>query len=403
MDDLEVLRGEALEFLMANTERRQQALTSGWGVGSDAIGLLDTHPSRELETAALERSRAWRRLVFESGFGWLSGPTHLGGGGHSADFDEAYRVLEREFNVPDQQPFATGTHLVAPSVLAFGSDDLQRRYLPGIFRGDLIACQLLSEPDAGSDLAGLSTRAVRDGDDWVITGQKVWSSQAHVSDIGQLLARTDPAAGKHAGITMFVVDMTTPGVTVRPLRQMTGETHFNEVFLDEARVPDVNRVGELGAGWRAVMSTLMAERSAVGSGANNSAVDPVARLIDLAAHHGRRHDLVVRQSLARVYTNAQLRRYLMLRHETALAASRPPGPEGSMLKLLFAQQGSECGEIAGDLLGPELAGDSGAWGTFAWNRWVTGSPMMHIAGGTDEIQRNVLAERVLGLPREPLS
>jgi len=399
-DDVDEFRASALAFLTAHASRRMCPTGDAWGVGDDAIGLLDGYRDRIAEAAALERGRAWRRLVFDNGFGWLGGPPTLGGGGRSAQLDEEYRLLEREFDVPDQQPFATGTHLVAPAVLANGSDDVQRRFLPGLFRGDLVACQLLSEPEAGSDLAGLRTRATRDGDDWIVSGQKVWTSQAHLADIGQLLARTGAEAPKHRGLTMFLVDMRSPGVMVRPLRQMTGETHFNEVFLDEVRVPDTNRVGPLGSGWSAVMATLMAERAAVGSGAANSAVDPVARLIGLARHRGRAGDARVRQCLAVAHTNAELRRFLGLRLE-AMATDCSPGSEGSILKLLFSEQGRSCGDVAGDLLGPALTADSGEWGAFAWTRWVTGAPMLSIAGGTDEIQRNTIAERVLGLPKEP--
>jgi alkylation response protein AidB-like acyl-CoA dehydrogenase len=182
---------------------------------------------------------------------------------------------------------------------------------------------------------------------------------------------------------------------------MTGETHFNEVFLDEVRVPDSNRVGAPGAGWAAIMSTLMAERASVGSGANNAAVDPVDRLIGLARHLGRERDPIVRQAIATAHTFAELRRFLVLRHEENIAAGLPTGPEGSILKLLYAEQTWRCGHTAGELLGPLLTADTGEWGTFAWTRWVTGAPMQRIAGGTDEIQRNILAERVLGLPKEP--
>ena len=304
-------------------------------VGSDAAGLLDTYPDRATEAVALEQARRWRRMVSGNGFAWIGGPKHLGGGGGDPTRDEEYRLLEREFDVADQQPFATGTHLVAPAIPAQGSEDLQQRYLPGIFRGDLIVCQLFSEPGAGSDLASLRTSAVRDRDSWIVSGQKVWTSQAHLAEVGQLLARADPDAPKHRGITMFLIDMNSPGVTVRPLRQMTGETQFNEVFLDEVRVPDSNRVGALGGGWSAVMATLMAERASVGSRANNSAVDPVSRLIDVARHVGRIDDPVVRQGIARAHTDAELRRFLGHRHEATVAAGRPAGPDGSILKLLF--------------------------------------------------------------------
>ncbi|MDO8361666.1 MAG: acyl-CoA dehydrogenase family protein [Actinomycetota bacterium] len=400
-DELSEFRAAALHFLETNARHRVVATQAGWGIGSDSIGLLDAHADRAAEAAALARSREWRRLVFDHGFGWAGGPVALGGGGRNPLLDEEYRRLEVEFDVPDQQPFATGTHLVAPALLAHGSPELQAKYLPGIFRGELVVCQLLSEPEAGSDLAALRTRAVRDGDHWVVTGQKVWSSQAHLSQVGQLLVRTDPDAPKHQGITMFVLDMDTPGVTVRPLRQMTGETHFNEVFLDEVRIPDANRVGELGSGWRAVMATLMSERASVGSGANNSAIDPVARLRDMAEHLDRANDPIVRQRLAALHTNAELRRFLIGRHEAAMQAGKAPGAEGSILKLLFGDQAVRCAALASELLGPSVLADSGEWGTYAWGRWITGSPMMRIAGGTDEIQRNTLAERLLGLPREP--
>lgn len=398
---IDAFRTEATAFLDAHVTRRPPPRDSSWGEGDDAVGLLDPHHDRATEAAELVRSREWRRTVFDAGFGWLGGPPEYGGAGRDPLLDEEFRLLEQQYLVPDQQPFATGTHLVAPAILEHGSDDLKRRHLRPLYRGDALACQLLSEPDAGSDLASLRTTAVRHGDEWVVTGQKVWTSQAHLAEVGQLLARTDPDAPKHRGITMFIVDMAVPGVTVRPLRQMTGESHFNEVFLEEVRIPDRDRVGEPGAGWRAVMATLMAERAAVGAGATNSSVDPVARLVDLADQMGRRADPVIRQGLAAVHTTARIRRHLVARQQAAVEAGRPTGAEGSIVKLLFAQQAFDCGALAGELLGPSLLADTGEWGTFAWSRWVCGAPMMRIAGGTDEIQRNVIAERVLGLPREP--
>lgn len=396
IDERAAFRAAAVAFLEAHAARQPRHDASGWGRGSDAIGLLEPRPDRDAERELLERGRAWRRTVFDHGFGWLGGPSQLGGGGRDPALDEEYRQAEADFDVPDQQPFATGTRLVAPAVLSHGSDELQRRYLPGIFRGDLVLCQLLSEPEAGSDLASLRTTAVRDGSSWVVTGQKVWTSQAHLADVGQLLARTETTARQpHAALTMFLVDMRSPGLTVRPLRQMTGEAHFNEVFLDEVRVPDDDRVGELGAGWGAVMATLTAERAAVGTGAANASVDPVARLVDLARHTGRAGEPLIRQALAAVHTGAQLRRLLALRSEAA------GGAFGSILKLRFSQDTFDCAQLAGRLLGPSLTADSGSWGTYAWSRWVTEAPMLRIAGGTDEIQRNVLAERMLGLPKEP--
>ena len=399
--EIEEFRMSALTFLGAHAEPKIVERHRGWGTGSDAVGLLDTYPNEQAHFEAVRDARNWRRTVFDAGFGWLGGPTEFGGAGRSPVLDEEYRLLESRFDVPDQQPIATGTHLVAPSIDAHGTEDVKRRYLPGLFRGDLIACQLLSEPNAGSDLAGLTTRAVRDGDAWVVTGQKVWTSQAHLADVGQLLARTDSDVAKHRGLTMFLIDMQSPGITVRPLRQMTGDAHFNEVFLDIVRVPDRNRVGELGAGWGAVMATLTSERAAVGSGATNSAVDPVQRLRDLARHRGVAQHPVVRQQLAELYTAAEIRRWLVGRHQSRLERGQPPGPEGSILKLAFSDAARRVSALAGHVLGPSLGADTGDWGTFAWSDWVLGTPMISIAGGTDEIQRNILAERTLGLPKEP--
>lgn len=349
----------------------------------------------------LAEARVWRAKVFDAGFGWLGGPPDLGGAGRSPLLDEEYRQLELGFDVPSQNIFSSAMSLVAPSILAYGSADLKMRFLPGMFRGDILCCQLLSEPDFGSDLAGIATRAVRDGDDWIVTGQKVWSSYAHLAEAGQLLARTNPDVEKHQGLTMFIIDMKSPGVEVKPLRQMTGDYHFNEIFLSEVRVPDRNRVGAPGEGWRAVQATLMSERHAVASGATNPGPDPVERLRQLASRQGLAGDPRVRQDLARIYINAEILRLLNLHKAEMLRTGQALGAEGSIAKLANARQAHMIGEVASRLLGPALTADIGEWGTYAWSRWVTGAPHRRIAGGTDEIQHNILAERVLGLPRDP--
>ncbi|WP_322767701.1 acyl-CoA dehydrogenase family protein [Frankia sp. Cr1] len=392
----------ATAFLDRHAKRRPERLGQlGWGTGPDDIAVLEVHADADAEQRDLTAAQVWRATVFDAGFGWLGGPVEYGGGGRNPVLDDVYRGLESGYEVPNQNIIASGTALVAPAVIAHGSAEVKARYLRGVFRGDLVCCQLLSEPDAGSDLAGLHTRAVRDGDEWVVTGQKVWSSYAHLAHVGQLLARTDPDASRHAGLTMFLVDMDSPGVQVRPLRMMTGEAHFNEIFLDEVRIPDRHRVGAVGQGWQATITTLMSERAAVGGGATSPAMDPVHRVTALARQLGRAGDPLLRQRLADVHLHERLLRYLGLRQEAALAAGRPPGPEGSVMKLLYSQQARRIGELAADLLGPAVTADNGEWGTFAWARWVCGAPLLRIAGGTDEIQRNTLAERVLGLPRGP--
>jgi acyl-CoA dehydrogenase len=283
--------------------------------------------------------------------------------------------------------------------MVHGSDDLKRRFLGPIYRGEVMCSQLLSEPEAGSDLAGLKTRAVRDGDEWIVNGQKVWSSYAHRSQIGQLMARTDPDVPKHQGLTMFLLPLDTPGVEIRPLRQMNGQAEFNEIFLTDVRVPDANRVGEPGSGWRAVLTTLMSERASVGAN-KAQAVNPVTMLIELARHLGRTTDPIVRQELVEVwitdFVNGKVNQRATDERDKS-GAER--GAEGSILKLLGSRQSNRIGDIAGRLLGPAFTADTGEWGTYSWALQRLSAPSSRIAGGTDEVQHNILGERVLGLPK----
>ena len=395
----EAFVAEAMAFLEANAERRPtRRETFEWGKGPE-ITLMGR--DRGDEDARLAAAKAWRAKVFDAGFGWLGGPTEYGGGGRHPELDRIYRSLESEFDVPDQSAWLVAWEMVAPAVLAHGSEDLKQRYLRRIYRGELICSQLLSEPEGGSDLAGLRTRAVRDGDEWIVNGQKVWSSYAHKADIGQLMARTDPNVPKHQGLTMFLLPMDTPGVEPRPLKQMNGHAEFNEVFLTDARVPDANRVGEAGTGWRAVLTTLMSERAAVGSGKSSNALDAAGMLIELAKHLGRIDDPVVRDRLVEVVTHKRLLEWLTMRAEAEVAAGRERGAEGSIVKLISSRQNRRIADVAGQLLGPAMTANTGEWGTFSWAEYLCSTPGMRIAGGTDEIQHNILGERVLGLPREP--
>ena len=242
-------------------------------------------PDRERERLAA--AAAWRAQAFDAGLAWAGGPAAYGGGGHDPALNGVWRELEAGYDVPDQGAWGVAWDMVGPAVLTHGSEDLKQRFLRPIYRGDLLCSQLLSEPEAGSDLAGLRTRAVKDGDEWVVNGQKVWSSYAHRAQLGQLMARTDADVPKHQGLTMFLLPLDTPGVEIRPLKQMTGDAEFNEIFLTDVRVPDANRVGEPGGGWRAVLTTLMSERASVGSGASARSTDPVRLLTALAEHLGR--------------------------------------------------------------------------------------------------------------------
>jgi alkylation response protein AidB-like acyl-CoA dehydrogenase len=399
-DEREAFVAEATAFLEAHAERRPRAHDDFvWGRGSGEVSLMGRRAKKD-EDEQIALARTWRAKVYDAGFGWLGGPKEYGGAGRHPELDHVYRNLEGEFFVPDQSAWGVAWEMVAPAVLVHGTEELKHRFLPRIFRGELLCSQLLSEPEAGSDLAGLRTRAVRDGDEWIVNGQKVWSSYAHKADIGQLMARTDPDVPKHRGLTMFLLPMHSPGVEPRPLRQMNGNAEFNEVFLTDVRVPDANRVGEAGNGWRAVLTTLMSERAAVGSGKTSPSLDAAGMLLELARHLERTSDLRVRERLAEVHTNRQLIGWLSMRAEEATAAGRERGAEGSLVKLLSSRQNRRIANLAAELLGPALTADTGEWGTYTWAHYLCSTPGMRIAGGTDEIQHNILSERVLGLPRE---
>jgi len=270
-----------------------------------------------------------------------------------------------------------------------------------MYRGDLVGCQLFSEPAAGSDLAGLQTRAERDGDEWIVNGQKVWTSGAQYSDIGEIICRTDPDAPKHKGLTGFVVNMKAPGVEVRPLRQMTGGASFNEVFFTDVRIPDDHRLGDVNQGWSVALTTLMNERASIGGGGAGGGATSTTRLIELLRHLGKEGDPVLRQRVADVYINAQVAKYTNQRAMAKIKAGGLPGPEMSIAKLSLTNNMTRVANLLSLALGPKLIADTGEWGTFAWSELVLGIPGMRVAGGTDEIMRNIVGERVLGLPKEP--
>jgi len=311
-----------------------------------------------------------------------AGFTFLGAGRDDLEAGRAYLAARAAGaeppSGPDLYPFLVGLALVEPVLLAHGSVGQQERWLPRIRTGEEIWCQLFSEPDAGSDLANLSTRAVRDGEGWKITGQKVWSSRAHYSEWGLLLARTDPSVPKHKGITAFAIDMTVPGVDVRPLVQMNGDRHFSEVFLTEAPVADRDRIGEVGEGWGVAITTLTHERGALGPGGGPGRKE----LLDLVRSTGRGEDPLVRQRVADVVGRLEL--------------GRLSQAHGSARKLLGTHAVKALADLAVD-----LQGLGGLVGEDAWLTLFLTAPSISIRGGTDEIQRNILGERVLGLPPEP--
>jgi acyl-CoA dehydrogenase len=400
-EQLDAFVAAATEFLDAHAAPKPPARDFVWGEGDDFVGIVE-EGDPDQEAAAVAAAREWAARRFDAGFGWLDGPVELGGAGLGAEHVRAYRSLESTYEVVDQSIFTIGLGMVAPTIAAHARHEIARRYLAPLHRGDLIACQLFSEPGAGSDLASLSTRAERDGDAWVVNGQKVWTSNAQHAGIGEIICRTDPDAPKHAGMTAFLVDMDLPGVDVRPLRQMTGGAGFNEVFFDDVRIPDDHRLGEVGGGWGVALTTLMNERASIGSGMGlGRGPGPFERLIALTRVVGAAGDPIARDRLMRLYTDHKVMGWTGRRALEQMRASGIPGPEMSILKLAGTLHLLDTADYAAWVLGPRVAADCGEWGTFAWSTLVCGVPGARLGGGSDEIVRNIIGERVLGLPREP--
>jgi alkylation response protein AidB-like acyl-CoA dehydrogenase len=348
---------------------------------------------------------------FDAGLAWVHYPQGLGGLGASRSLQTVVDAELEAAGAPDNDSRRNGIGLgmAAPTILAFGTDEQKQRFLRPLWTGDEVWCQLFSEPGAGSDLAAVATRAVRDGDDWVVDGQKVWTSNAHSARWAILLTRTDPSVPKHAGLTYFVCDMTAPGVEVRPLRQVTGEAEFNEVFLTGVRIPDGLRLGDVGDGWRVAMATLMNERVAIGG----AALPREGGMIGVLAHTWRSRPELrtgpLHDRLLTLWVESEVRRLTgeRLRQQLAVGA---PGPEGSGMKLGFARLNQEISGLEVELMGeeglryddwtmrrPDVVDFAGRGPGYRYLRSKGNS----IEGGTSEVLRNIIAERVLGLPAEP--
>lgn len=365
--------------------------------GDDRIAAVEE--LREGHEDQVDRVRAFQRALSDAGLAWPSGPPRFGGlglsGAHQSLFDD---VLE-DMGFPSREALFVGLNIVAPALVHHAPAELAERVVGGLYRGELIGCQLFSEPGAGSDLAGVSTKAVRDGDHWVISGQKVWTSMGHLADVGEALVRTDPTAAKHAGLTMLLVDMHAPGVTVRPIRQMTGGAAFNEVFLDEVRVPVSAQIGGAGDGWKVATTSLGSERSTMSGSAGPLTPYITERLVALVRRLGAENDAVYRPQIAR--TVAAI---VAMRSAAALTPGSWHGGleplSGSVSKMLMVRALDEISRLAAEILGTNAFVDSGERDAFAWSEFILGVPALHLAGGTDEIQRNLIAQRGLGLPRK---
>jgi acyl-CoA dehydrogenase len=395
---LEVFEKEARDFLDANATRKEVEQQFVWGQGSDKVAVFE-EKDRATELADLRRACEWRATKFDAGFGWISGPARFGGRELPNPYERLWNSLEAQYQVPNQGAFTIGLGMVAPTILAHGSDVAKDLYLQRMYRAELVGCQLFSEPGAGSDLASLQTKAVRDGDEWIITGQKVWTTGAQFSDIGEIIARTDPDLPKHKGLTGFIVDMRAPGVEVRPLRQMTGGASFNEVFFTEVRVRDDHRLGDVNNGWNVALTTLMNERAAIGAG-GGSGTNLYTRVIEMVRHFGLDTDPIVRNDLANLLIHQRVSGYNNQRAMDKIKAGQMPGPEMSIAKLAGTLNSQRLGAFISTVLGPKLVADSGEWGTYAWSQLILGAPGGRIAGGSDEVMRNIVGERVLGLPKD---
>ncbi len=357
----------------------------------------------EAQASYLARAKAYQAKKADAGFAALTWAPEHGGRGLAPIFSVIFGQEEARFDAPGA-PFTIGLGMCLPTVIAFGAQPHKERYVRPALRGEEIWCQLFSEPAAGSDVAGIKTRAVRDGDNWRVSGQKVWTSGAHYSDFGLLLARTDPGAHKHKGLTMFFLDMRSKGVEARPIHQASGESEFNEVFFDDVVIPDAQRLGDIGQGWSVALVTLMNERLAVGGSPGPDYQDMMAFAAGALAADGKTSllaDSAFRQSLADWYVSAEGYKLGRFRTMTALSRGQAPGPEASIGKILNANRLQEITSAAidaqdhyGVVMGQSAASD-------LFLRSYLWAPGLRIAGGTDEILKNIIAERVLGLPADP--
>jgi alkylation response protein AidB-like acyl-CoA dehydrogenase len=356
------------------------------------------------EADALKAAKAWQAKKAAKGYARITWPKENGGLGGTPMQQVIYSQEESKFDVPSGF-FEIGLGMCIPTVTHYASKDVAARYVKPALLGEEIWCQLFSEPSAGSDVAGLRTRAERDGTDWVINGQKIWTSGAHYSDFGILLTRTDPNAQKHKGLTMFYLSMKSPGVEVKPIKQMSGGANFNEVFFTNVRIPDSQRLGEVGAGWGVALTTLMHERLAVGGGQGGSGPD-IKELIALARETELEEgpairNAAVREKIAEWYVRGQGLKYTTYRTLTALSQGKVPGPEASIAKIVVAPKMQNLSSFAMDLedMGGIMNGE-GAAQHGAFQQSYMWAPGLRIAGGTDEILKNIIAERVLGLPAD---
>jgi alkylation response protein AidB-like acyl-CoA dehydrogenase len=385
-------RARARAWLDANRKLRDPHATGR--------GLL----SEDDSDAVIAEAKAWQAKKADEGWACLRWPKEYGGQEATAIQSVIFSQEQAHFDTPPDI-YGIGHGMLGPTIMAHGTDDQKERFLPQMVHGEEVWCQLFSEPDAGSDLAGLKTTAVQDGDDWVINGQKIWTTGAQFCKWGMIVTRTDPNAVKHAGLTYFIVDMEASGVEIRPIKQINGGSGFNEVFFNDVRTSDANRLGAVGDGWRVAITTLMNERSSIGSTmGGGGGIKELIRLAQQVELNGRPaiEDGGVRQRIAQFSVLRSGVKFTGQRSLSALSRGQTPGPEASIGKLVAAVMAQEMADFAMELMGAGglLWGDDTPFDS-TFPATYMGMPGLRLAGGTDEILRNIIAERVLGLPGEP--
>ena len=356
-----------------------------------------------LDDDAIRAAKAWQKKKADGGWACITWPKEYGGRGGTTIQKVIWNQEEGKFRTPPEI-FAIGLGMCGPTIMTHGTDEQKKKWIPKMVTGEEVWCQLFSEPAGGSDLAGLRMRAVRQGDDWIVNGQKIWTTGAQFCEWGIVVTRHDDTVDKYSGLTFFVVDMRSPGIEIRPIVQMNGGRGFNEVFFTDVRIPDSYRLGSIGEGWRVSLTTLMNERAAIGGGGGADSIRQLFRLASQIKVNGRRaiDDPAVRQKLADFYVRAQGLKNTGNRTLSALSQGKIPGPEASLGKLIGARLAQEIGdfgiELAG-MAGGVMESDFGPLGNLFQELYL-GIPGLRIAGGSDEVLHNIIAERVLGLPPE---
>jgi alkylation response protein AidB-like acyl-CoA dehydrogenase len=380
-------RAEVRAWLTANAERREPGMVFKSKYGSDDL---------------VGQAKIWQAKKHEAGFSGITMPKKFGGRGGSAMEQVIYNQEEAEFVAP-RGVYEIGLGMCIPTMLTYATDAQKSRYAPPALKGEEVWCQLFSEPSAGSDVAGLRTRSTRDGDDWVINGQKIWTSGAHFCDYGIIVTRSDPNAPKHKGLTFFFLDMKSAGIEVKRIKQISGTSNFNEVFFTDVRVPDSQRLGKVGEGWRVSITTLMNERLAVGQvpAPDFEEIFQLSKILELEDGPAI-NNAQVRENLAKWYVEMQGLKLTKFRTISALSQGETPGPESSITKVVSASKRQEIAMFGVDMMesGGVIIDDAMQPMQGMFQEAALSSAGSRIAGGTDEILRNIIAERVLGLPQD---